>query len=1079
MLSVSSLPLKPFHLPVCRDRPTLIRILSALPPRILIHMYNYMLAYRSSGPEFAAGWANKKGKRLRSKMEALKQKVKTQAQDIYDRYFKAAQAQPRGVVAKLGNIVAQIERACQKQCSYGNNRDRDGNSWREILRNALDELSQILHEDGVVSAYELHSSGLVQALLSLLSTSYWDQGLKSNKTTKLQKQRVQLFKQCFKQKPNEGKSSASILVQKLIAVLESIEKLPVYLYDTPGSGYGLQILTRRLRFRLEKSAGESSLIDRSGRGLKMEPLSTVAQLERYLLKMVAKQWYDYERNTFQFLKKLKDPKHQSFRHHHDFDENGIIYFIGTNGKTCPEWVNPGQYGLVSISSSDGRNLPYGRLEDILSRDTSALNCHTNDDKRSWFAIDLGLYVIPSCYTLRHARGYGRSALRNWLFQMSRDGVNWTTLYTHTEDCSLNDPGSTSSWPIEVSSDEYQGWRHVRIQQCGKNASGQTHYLSLSGFEIYGQVVSVCEDLGKAAKEAEANLRKQRRLLRTQMLKHITVGARVVRGIDWKWRDQDGSPPGEGTVTGELHSGWIDVSWDHGGSNSYRMGAEGKYDLKLAPGYDVENASPKTNTNPLAKGKDTKEKQSVLTSRKSSSTPSLPDATEMKTSVASTEQAASADNLAAKQAAEAIAESVLSVARAEAIVAVTSESQAANNQTELSVVVHTLRDPHNDLSAINNSISSDLATIVESLTLSDTKPSNNHHASSSNQLRRHQSCTEEPTNKAHSSDGIKSNLMVSSTSSSNLSKTVFSSCRGGKVSNTQAALGGAHSLVEAVEALDKIREGTDLLRNNTNSFLSGELLSPIMTTSQQAANSIGLMAATLAPSVRISMSGNTDSDADKSRSKKNLDQDTKDCCDKEETVTTTSTNNARNNSNCPIVVTNPMSVSVPNLTSTEASNNIEPSATAGLLETFAAMARRRTLATVGSVNAPNSNANNATSGIINSNAQNNQSNTGGSLFPRGPNSVSSLVRLALSSNFPGGLLSTAQSYPSLSSGNNPGVGNNSCGIATTAGAAPGLSQALTMSLTSTSSDSEQVSLEDFLESCRAPTLLAGIIRKSNI
>lgn len=132
----------------------------------------------------------------------------------------------------------------------------------------------------MVSAYELHSSGLVQALLSLLSTSYWDLGLRSNKTNKLQKQRVQLFKQCFKQKPGEGKSSAAILVQKLIAVLESIEKLPVYLYDTPGSGYGLQILTRRLRFRLEKAPGESSLIDRSGRGLKMEPLSTVAQLER-------------------------------------------------------------------------------------------------------------------------------------------------------------------------------------------------------------------------------------------------------------------------------------------------------------------------------------------------------------------------------------------------------------------------------------------------------------------------------------------------------------------------------------------------------------------------------------------------------------------------------------------------------------------------------------------------------------------------------------------------------------------------------------------------------------------------------
>ena len=206
----------------------------------------------------------------------------------------------------------------------------------------MDDLTQILEDDGVVSAYELHSSGLIQALLSLLSTSYWDQGLKSSKMNKYQKQRVQVFKQCFKSKSNEEKNSIYILVHKLVSVLESIEKLPVYLYDTPGSGYGLQILTRRLRFRLEKAPGESSLIDRTGRGLKMEPLSTVAQLERYLLKMVAKQWYDYDRSTFQFLKKLRESKYQTFKHSYDFDENGIIYFIGTNGKTSSEWVNPAQ-----------------------------------------------------------------------------------------------------------------------------------------------------------------------------------------------------------------------------------------------------------------------------------------------------------------------------------------------------------------------------------------------------------------------------------------------------------------------------------------------------------------------------------------------------------------------------------------------------------------------------------------------------------------------------------------------------------------------------------------------------------------
>lgn len=954
-------------------------------------------------------------------------KVKYLAHSIFEQYFRAAQAQPRGIVAKLGNIVAQIERACQKQCSYGNNRE-GGNSWREILRNALNDLTEILEDEGVVSAYELHSSGLIQALLSLLSTNYWDQALKSSKMNKYQKQRVQVFKQCFKNNTTEEKNSIHILVHKLVSVLESIEKLPVYLYDTPGSGYGLQILTRRLRFRLEKASGESSLIDRTGRGLKMEPLSTVTQLERYLLKMVAKQWYDYERSSFQFLKKLRESKYQSFKHTYDFDENGIIYFIGTNGKTSSEWVNPAQYGLVSVTSSDARNLPYGRVEDILSRDTSALNCHTNDDKKSWFSIDLGLYVIPNAYTLRHARGYGRSALRNWYFQMSRDGITWTTLYTHSDDNSLNDPGSTSTWPIEILPDEYQGWRHVRIQQAGKNASGQTHYLSLSGFEIYGQVTGVCEDMGKAAKEAEAHLRKQRRLLKSQLLKHMTVGARVIRGIDWKWRGQDGNPPGEGTVTGELHSGWIDVTWDHGGSNSYRMGAEGKYDLKLAPGYDVEASSSKT--------KKEKDKQSVLTSRKSSSTPSLPEATDAKASVASTEQAASADNLAAKQAAETIAESVLSVARNEALVAVTSESQAASNDSELSVVVHPLRDPHLDLSTINNS-TVNLATIAERFALPDSKA----------QSTRRQNSDDRPNISDKSA-------LVTSNSTSNLKG---SSNR--KINNSQVSAQAAQTFVEAVEALDKLREGSDMLRNNTNNFLSSEVLQSAFNLRQANQQSTG---------VRISVSGNSEVSEDKPVRRKNTDEETtsaKDPCAEKDEVT--NSNNARNSSNNTIIVTNPMSVSVPNLTSTESNSQIEPTSTVGLLETFAALARRRTLGSVTS-NSSNTNANN-TGTSSNANSQNNQNSA--TLFPRGPNSVSSLVRLALSSNFPGGLLSTAQSYPSLSSSNNSTA--QQVGISTTAGAVQGLSQALTMSLTSTSSDSEQVSLEDFLESCRAPTLLAEL------
>lgn len=32
-------------------------------------------------------------------------------------------------------------------------------------------------------------------------------------------------------------------------------------------------------------------------------------------------------------------------------------------------------------------------------------------------MDLGIYMFPTMYSLRHARGYGRSALRNWLLQV--------------------------------------------------------------------------------------------------------------------------------------------------------------------------------------------------------------------------------------------------------------------------------------------------------------------------------------------------------------------------------------------------------------------------------------------------------------------------------------------------------------------------------------------------------------------------------------------------------------------------------------------------------------------------------------
>lgn len=59
-------------------------------------------------------------------------------------------------------------------------------------------------------------------------------------------------------------------------------------------------------FKLEQggNAGER-LLDCTGKALKTEPLVTVGQLKSHLLKLVSKQWYDYDRETFGFIRMVR------------------------------------------------------------------------------------------------------------------------------------------------------------------------------------------------------------------------------------------------------------------------------------------------------------------------------------------------------------------------------------------------------------------------------------------------------------------------------------------------------------------------------------------------------------------------------------------------------------------------------------------------------------------------------------------------------------------------------------------------------------------------------------------------------
>lgn len=271
-----------------------------------------------------------------------------------------------------------------------------------------------------------------------------------------------------------GTSLMFIFLHKLISLFESIEKLPLYLYDAPGS-YNLSALSKRFKLTLKRGNQEVNFLDFSGRILKVEPLANVSHLEKYISKMVIKQWYDHERSTLTFTS-LRLPR--EFNYESDFDKNGLLYWIGTNGLTESEWVNPSaNNSLVKLSMSENKPVITGTIDDLIGR--QATNCQTVDEKRGWIVIDLGVTILPSIYTLRYSKGYSKTAPRNWSFLMSKNGgpnnSDWDVLYTHTNDESLKDHGQTASWSLlespavtsELKSGQ-NGWRFARIQQTGRN-----------------------------------------------------------------------------------------------------------------------------------------------------------------------------------------------------------------------------------------------------------------------------------------------------------------------------------------------------------------------------------------------------------------------------------------------------------------------------------------------------------------------------------------------------------------------------------------------------------------------------------
>ncbi|CAF1239989.1 unnamed protein product [Adineta ricciae] len=398
----------------------------------------------------------------KTKQEQMKHRTTELALHIYNDYLKNVTATnyTRSILNDLTSIVGDL------------NNDLNVKSFQKLKEFLLDKTS--------LSLYELSSSGLVGSLLKIFHNLL----NQTSDETNLANERAKLF--CSTFLADDHPHAFHILIRKLISILESIEKLPLFLYDTP-SNYGLQIFSKRFRLQLHYQNQQQIFTDRTGKSLKIEPLATVGQLKTFLTSMVSKQWYDHPHSQLEFVKQLRSNGRQQFTYMNEFDQNGILYWIGTNAGTVSNYTNLSLTGLVSVTCSDA-NCTSQQISAIFSHITRTNDEETNDETSrafSWIMIDLGLFILPTHFTLRHGTGGFPHWTKTFLFQISKDGIHFIPC-----DISLvNDANaSVATWVIKNNLNENSsGFRYIRIhQKCSR------HPVCLSGFEIYGQVISAID-----------------------------------------------------------------------------------------------------------------------------------------------------------------------------------------------------------------------------------------------------------------------------------------------------------------------------------------------------------------------------------------------------------------------------------------------------------------------------------------------------------------------------------------------------------------------------------------------------------
>lgn len=198
-----------------------------------------------------------------------------------------------------------------------------------------------------------------------------------------------------------------------------------------------------------------------------------------------------------------------FEHRYDFDEHGILHYIGRCYGREAEYRNPGApldaqppgRQLIEVRSSTIEfGAPWhGIVHPCLDPESGPTQTFlSQDEQHAWLSLAFGpKYVVcPSHYTVRNSTVVPGHSLSNWALEGSKDGHKWALLCEHTESTALT-PQRGSVATFEVRPRCVTFYHRLRLKLTGPNyhvaPHTRFHYLMLSGLEIYGTLKTVKTD----------------------------------------------------------------------------------------------------------------------------------------------------------------------------------------------------------------------------------------------------------------------------------------------------------------------------------------------------------------------------------------------------------------------------------------------------------------------------------------------------------------------------------------------------------------------------------------------------------